>query len=143
MRKALFLIAFLALTAPAAAQTKSVVVAGHPIIGTWRFSLPDGSCDETYRFRGDGTSFVTSGDEVAESEYRIADKPSRAGYYEWVDTIVKDNGKKDCAGQVTDVGRKTTNYIRFDAQAQRLIVCQAENLQQCFLLLQRVGGDEI
>ena len=127
--------------APVTAQ--NAVFSNHPLIGTWRFSLPDGSCDETYRFRADGTSLVTSGDEVAESEYKIAEQPSRSGFYEWVDTIVKDNGKKDCAGQITDVGRKTTNYIRFDAQGQRFIVCRAENLQQCFGPLRRVGGEEI
>jgi hypothetical protein len=143
MGRTLLVIALLALAAPAVAQTTPIVVAAHPIVGTWRFSLPDGSCDETYRFRTDGTSLVTSGDEVAESEYRIAEKPSRAGFYEWVDTIVKDNGKKDCAGQITDIGRKTTNYIRFDGQGQRFIVCRAENLQQCFGPLRRVGGDDI
>jgi hypothetical protein len=143
MRRIVFLIALLALAAPAAAQTTPTVVAGHPLVGTWRFSLPDGSCDETYRFRADGTSLVTSGDEVAESEYQVAAQPSRAGFYEWVDTIVKDNGKMDCAGQITDVGRKTTNYIRFDGQRQRFIVCRAEDLEQCFGPLQRVGGDDI
>src|SRR5690349_14218706 len=130
MRKVLWI--FLLPAFVAAAPSQAAVAAGHPIIGTWRFTLPDGSCDETYRFPGDGTSLVTSGEEVAESEYTIAERPSGAGYYEWVDTIVKDNGKKDCAGQITDVGRKTTNYIRFDPQGQRLIVCRAENTQQCF-----------
>ena len=57
--------------------------------------------------------------------------PSRNGFYEWVDTIVKDNGKKDCSGQITDVGRKTTNYIRFDPAGQRFIVCRAESLEAC------------
>jgi len=141
MRKLTWIPLLIALAAPATAQ--NAVFADHPIIGTWRFSLPDGSCNETYRFRADGTSFVTSGDEVAESEYRIAESPSRNGFYEWVDTIVKDNGKKDCAGQVTDVGRKTTNYIRFDPQGQRFVVCRAENLQTCFGPLRRVGGEEI
>lgn len=130
------------LAGPAPAQEQAVF-ASHPLIGTWRFTLPDGSCAETYRFRGDGTSLVTSGQEVAESEYRIAARPSRSGFYEWVDTIVKDNGKKDCAGQITDVGRTTTNYIRFDAAGQRFIVCRAESLDTCFGPLRRIGGDEI
>lgn len=129
------------LAGPAAAQAAAFT--NHPIIGTWRFTLPDGSCAETYRFRADGTSLVTSGEEVAETEYRIATRPSGNGFYEWVDTIVKDNGKKDCAGQITDVGRKTTNYIRFDAAEQRFIVCRAENLETCFGPLRRVGGEDI
>jgi len=143
MRNALFAILAVGALAGAAVSQASEVSADHPIVGTWRFTLPDGSCDETYRFRTDGTSVVTSGDEVAESEYRIAARPSGNGFYEWVDTIVKDNGKQDCAGQITDVGRKTTNYIRFDAAGQRFIVCRAENLQACFGPLRRVGGEAI
>jgi hypothetical protein len=116
---------------------------GHPIVGTWRFVVPDGSCAETYRFRADGTSHVTSADEVAESVFEISHKPSQKGFYLWVDTIVKDNGKKDCAGQITDVGRKTTNYIRFDPSGQRFVVCRAESLDACFGPLQRIGGAAI
>ncbi len=134
----------LALSAPAShAQQQLAAFANHPLVGTWRLVVPGGNCVETYRFRADGTSVVTSGEEVAESEYSIALKPTRDGYYEWVDTIVKDNGKKDCGGQVTDVGRKTVNYIRFDSAAQRLIVCRAESLNACIGPLQRVGGQDI
>jgi len=86
---------------------------------------------------------VTSGEEIAETEFRITAKPSRKGFYEWVDTIVKDNGKKDCSGQITDVGRKTTTYIQFDPPGQRFIVCQAESHDACFGPLRRVGGEEI
>ena len=141
MRSAV-LAGLLALASPfAGAQER--VAANHPIIGTWRFTLPDGSCAETYRFRADGTSVVTSGEEIAETEFRITPKPSRKGFYEWVDTIVKDNGKKDCSGQITDVGRQTTTYIQFDGKAQRFIVCQAESHDACFGPLRRVGGEEI
>ena len=141
MRKISLLPFLFFLAGPVLAETAAV--ANHPIVGTWRFTLPDGSCNETYRFRADGTSVVTSGEEVAESEYHVAEQPSRAGFYEWVDTIVKDNGKKDCSGQITDVGRKTTNYIRFDPQGQRFVVCRAENLQTCFGPLRKVGGEDI
>ncbi|MFO1310877.1 MAG: hypothetical protein U1F41_02310 [Burkholderiales bacterium] len=132
-----------ALFATLAVAAEPPVAPNHPIIGTWRFTVPDGSCAETYRFRGDGTSLVTSGEEVAETEFRVSAKPSRKGFYEWVDTIVKDNGKKDCAGQITDVGRRTTTYIQFDARAQRFIVCQDESLEACFGPLRRVGGEDI
>ncbi len=129
--------------APLAAAAEPAVSANHPIIGTWRFTVPDGTCAETYRFRADGTSHVTSGEEVAETEFSISPKPSRKGFYEWVDTIVKDNGKKDCAGQITDVGRKSKTYIQFDAAAQRFIVCQDESHDACFGPLRRVGGESI
>ena len=83
-------------------------------MGSWRFDVPNTRCHEVYRFRADGTSVVTSGAEIAESVYEVAQKPSSKGFYVWTDTIVKDNGKEDCSGQVTSVGRKVTNYIRFD-----------------------------
>ena len=137
------LAALLILAVPVASAQETAVARGHPIIGTWRFTVPDGSCAETYRFRADGTSIVTSGDEIAETEFRVTPKPSRKGFYEWVDTIVKDNGKKDCAGQITDVGRKTTTYIQFDPGAERFIVCQAESHDACFGPLRRVGGEDI
>jgi len=137
------LAALLFLAVPVASAQETAVARGHPIIGTWRFTVPDGSCAETYRFRADGTSVVTSGDEIAETEFRVTPKPSRKGFYEWVDTIVKDNGKKDCAGQITDVGRKTTTYIQFDPGAERFIVCQAESHDACFGPLRRVGGEDI
>ena len=136
------LAALLVLAAPVAGAQEAVA-ANHPIVGTWRFTVPDGSCAETYRFRADGTSVVTSGEEIAETEFRITAKPSRKGFYEWVDTIVKDNGKKDCAGQITDVGRKTTTYIQFDPQGQRFIVCQSESHEACFGPLRRIGGEDI
>src|SRR3954469_23866220 len=66
--------------------------ADHPILGVWRLTLPDGSCSEIYRFRGDGTTFVTSADEVSESEFDIPAQPSVKGFYKLTDHIVKDNG---------------------------------------------------
>ena len=139
----LLLAACIAFLPPLAGAQESAIATSHPLIGTWRFTLPDGSCAETYRFRTDGTSHVTSGDEVAESQFNVAAKPSRKGFYEWVDTIVKDNGKKDCQGQITDVGRKTTSYIQFDAAGQRFIVCRAESHDACFGPLRRVGGEDV
>lgn len=142
MRTVLLAFALAALPLVGAAQDTGQL-AGHPLVGTWRFLLPDGSCAETYRFRADGTSHVTSAEEVAESVFEVSPKPSQKGFYLWVDTIVKDNGKKDCAGQITDVGRKTTNYIRFDQTGQRFVVCRAESLDACFGPLHRVGGAAI
>ena len=46
----------------------------HPLIGTWQITLPDGSCREIYRYRSDGTTLVTSAEEVAESSYDISDQ---------------------------------------------------------------------
>jgi hypothetical protein len=114
---------------------------GHPLLGTWTFVLPDGSCEETYRFRSDGSTVVTSGEEVAESTYEVSSKPSADGYYKWVDTIVKDNGKKDCSGEITKPGRAVTSFVRFNPSGEMLIVCRAESLDACFGPLIRRHGE--
>jgi len=66
----------------------------HPIIGTWKITVPDGSCYEIYRFRAHGTTLVKSADEATESEVEISDQPRPKGFYKWVDKTVTDNGKK-------------------------------------------------
>lgn len=129
------------LAAPAASAAS--LYADHPLVGSWRFDVPNTRCHEVYRFRADGTSVVTSGAEIAESVYEVAQKPSSKGFYAWTDTIVKDNGKEDCSGQITSVGRKVTNYIRFDRGAQRFVVCREESLDACFGPLRRMGGDAV
>lgn len=133
----------LALGTLALPATAASVYAAHPLVGTWRFDVPNTGCAEIYRFRADGTSIVTSGSEVAESEFEVAMKPSNKGFYTWTDTIVKDNGKPDCSGQITDIGRKTTNYIRFDRSRQQFIVCRREDFDACFGPLRRIGGEAV
>jgi len=135
-------LAVLALVHAATAGAASPYV-DHPLVGSWRFNVPNTGCAEIYRFRADGTSVVTSGEEIAESVFEVSAKPSGKGFYAWTDTIVKDNGKVDCSGQITDVGRKTTNYIRFDSSGQRFVVCRGESLDACFGPLLRVGGQAI
>ena len=120
----------------------SPVSPSHPILGTWTFDLPDGTCSETYRFRSDGSTIVTSADEVAESTYTVAATPSKNGFYKWVDKIIKDNGKKDCSGQITTPGKTITNFIRFDASREMLIVCRQESSEECFGPLRRVHGQD-
>ena len=110
----------------------------HSIVGTWTFTIPAINCTETYSFRADGTASATSAEEIAESTYTISAEPSAGGTYKLVTTIVKDNGKKDCSGGITERGQKTTNYIRFDPSGEELTVCQTESLEGCFGPVQRV-----
>lgn len=125
-------------TIPALANSRVVVTPDHPILGTWVFALPGQNCSETYRFFPNGTSRVTSGEEEAESEYEISAQPGVNGFYRLVDTVTKDNGKKDCMGQVTPAGDKATNYIRFHPSGNAFVMCQAESLDTCFGPLNRV-----
>jgi hypothetical protein len=112
----------------------------HPVLGTWVFAVPDTDCEETYYVRQDGTTLVTSGAEVAESVYEIDDEPTVKGFYKNTDRIVKDNGKPDCAGNITKVGTEVTNYIRFDPSGNMMLICD-ESLKICFGPLYRLGGE--
>lgn len=140
MRPLTLLLSCLALSSACACAAPS---ATHPIIGVWRLSLDGGVCDEIYRFRSDGTSLVTSAHEVAESEYKIPEQPSARGFYKLEDKVVRDNGKADCAGDITKVGTKATNFIRFHPSGARFLMCASETMEACIGPFERVQGEEI
>lgn len=120
----------------------SAPAAGHPILGIWRLSLPELGCTETYRFRADGTTLVTSAEEVSESEYKIPEKPSARGFYRLEDRITKDNGKKDCSGAIMKVGTRATNFIRFHPSGTLFLMCADESMEMCIGPFERVQGEE-
>lgn len=117
--------------------------ANHPIVGVWKLTLPDGRCSETYRFRGDGTSLVTSAHEVSESEFAIPATPSDKGFYKLEDKIVKDNGKQDCSGGVMKVGTRATNFVRFHPSGELFLMCASESMEACIGPFERVRGAQI
>ncbi len=126
----------------AAARAAPPPNAGHPILGIWLFVLPDASCFETYRFRGDGTTLVTSAAEVSESNFTIPDKPSAKGFYKLDDVVVKDNGKRDCGGEVMKVGTRATNYVLFNPTGTLFLLCAAETTEQCIGPFRRIIGQD-
>lgn len=115
----------------------------HPIIGIWRLTLDAGRCAETYRFRDDGTSLVTSAGEVSESAFAIGARPSAKGFYKLEDRIVKDNGKPDCLGEVMKVGSGTTNYLQFHPSGNMFLMCASEALDTCIGPFERIRGEQI
>lgn len=115
----------------------------HPIIGVWRLSLDAGRCAETYRFRQDGTSLVTSASEVSESAFAINDQPSARGFYKMEDRVVKDNGKPDCSGEVMKVGTSATNYLQFHPNGNMFLMCASEALDVCIGPFERIRGEQI
>jgi hypothetical protein len=115
----------------------------HPLLGIWKLSLPEIGCLETYRFRGDGTSLVTSAEEISESEFKIPAQPSSKGFYKLEDRIVKDNGKKDCVGQITKVGTKATNFLRFHPSGALFLMCADETMDSCIGPFERVSSQGI
>ncbi|TFW16396.1 hypothetical protein E4L98_23680 [Duganella callida] len=143
MRTGLILSALLWAAAPAMAAGAGPLRHDHPVIGTWRITLPDGSCTETYRIRADGTTLVFSNEEVAESSFTIADKPDKDGFYKETDTITKDNGKLDCTGEVTKPGRAVTSYLQFHPSGDMFLMCAERSLDRCIGPFVRVKGSTI
>jgi len=138
------LLASLAMAAFAATCAHAGPVrADHPLLGTWKLPIPDTTCVETYRLRADGTSLVTSADEVSETEFELADQPSEKGFYKWVDKLTKDNGKKDCSGQITEPGHVSTFYISMHPSGDMFFMCEAEDLKACMGPFIRVKGSAI
>lgn len=105
----------------------------HPLVGTWKITLAlsDRTCDEIYSIRADGTTLVTSAAEVSESEFELSDVPTEKGFYRWVDTVTSDNGKKDCLGQITEVGHVATNYLILHPSGDMFLMCIEESLDRC------------
>lgn len=115
----------------------------HPIIGVWTLVIGDGRCAETYRFRGDGTSLVTSAHEVSESEFAIPAAPSEKGFYKLEDRIIKDNGKQDCSGEIIKVGTRATNFVLFHPSGEIFLMCASESMETCIGPFERVRGERI
>lgn len=137
----LLLLSLLGAAAHAAAQPG--LASDHPILGIWRLEVPDTDCLETYRFRGDGTTLVTSADEVSESAYTIPNQPTPQGYYRLQDRVTKDNGKPDCSGNVMKPDSKATHFVRFHPSGKLFLLCADESLEACIGPFHRVRGEEI
>ena len=109
------------------------VANSHPIVGTWKatVNLPAGHCDEIYSIRPDGTTRASSAEELSESDYEISDEPDENGFYKWVDTVTKTNGKPDCAGSPTPLGDVATTYVIFHPSGDMFLVCVEQSLDRC------------
>lgn len=103
----------------------------HPLLGSWKIQVPGGQCVETYLFKPDGTSLVTSAREVSQGEFEVSDQPGAAGFYRLRDRIVHNNAQPDCMGAVTPPGSEVQRFLRFDPTGRRFLMCDAENLDAC------------
>ena len=111
----------------------------HPLVGAWRWSVFDGKCVETWRYRADGVVLGTSGEAVTEGTYTISLQASSRGFYKVEQMSVRQNGKKDCSGDIAqEAATSITSYIQFSPARDRYIACKAESLTACFGPLQRV-----
>jgi hypothetical protein len=131
------------LAAPLAAARAATPSASHPLLGIWVLPIPQLGCSETYHFRGDGTTLVKSAQEVSESEFTVAEKPSAKGFYKLEDRVVKDNGKQDCSGEVMQIGTRATNYLRFHPSGARFVMCRDESMEACIGPFERMPAQGI
>lgn len=127
----------------ARAKPPKPLPASHPLVGVWRFALPDGSCTETYLIRADGSTLVSSGLERTESAFDISLEPDAQGFYAWTDRIVKTNGKADCGGGISSVGLQSTIYVRMSPKHDRMILCAQATLRNCIGPLVRAEGQQL
>jgi hypothetical protein len=134
-----FLCTALAVQGAAAAPPSAT----HPLLGIWVLPIPQLGCSETYHFRGDGTTLVKSAQEISESEFTVSERPSAQGFYKMEDKVVKDNGKQDCAGAVTKVGARATNFLRFHPAGTTFVMCRDDRGQACIGPFQRLPGEGI
>jgi hypothetical protein len=112
----------------------------HPFVGRWRFDIPQLNCFEEYTVRTDGTRLTISGQERNEAEFSISLTPDEAGFYKFVDRIVKNNRMPDCAGSLTPVGDVATNYLIFHRDLNKFLICQKPDRSTCFGPYVRIGG---
>lgn len=124
------------LTPPASAADAAPT---HPIVGTWNWQLYGGKCLETLQYRADGVMLSTSGDAVTEWRYTLGTALGAKSFYKVMETSVRQNGKKDCSGDVVDeAGTEVEKFIQLSPAKDRLLVCKTESLTACYGPLQRV-----
>jgi hypothetical protein len=140
LRTLFFLTSLLGITmAVHSASDVPAVPAGHPLTGTWSWTLFGGGCTETYQYRVNRTVLATSGQEVSEKKYEITPTPDAAGFFKLVETVIRQNEKKDCSGTLSEgPGEQTIRYIQFSPKQDKLIVCEDASLKACFGPLIRI-----
>jgi hypothetical protein len=103
-----------------------------PIVGAWQYAVPGTVCTETYDFHSNGFRSFVSGEERGKSRYEIRPDPEKSGAFLLEDTITETNGATDCSGSPgAPAGDKVTLHIRFNSQADRMIMCLDSEGQQC------------
>lgn len=100
-----------------------------PILGRWEWKSDKGDCAETYEYLPNGLKRSQSGEESIEKRYTIT--PIRIGEYAVSETITTTNGKPDCVGAVSTVGRTAQLYL-FILDANKYLTCATTDRATCF-----------
>ena len=127
------LVALLVLAVLQSCQPSVAQPVAHPVIGTWSWTGFAGKCVETWQYRNNGLMLATSGEAVTEWRYSITPQAGTSGFYKLTQTSARQNGKKDCAGDVVDeAGTAATVFLQINPAQDRHIVCKNESLAECF-----------
>lgn len=113
----------------------------HRLYGVWTWTYSKNNCTETYNYRSDNTTVVTSGEEVAESRFTVSDQPDLKGFYRMTDTVTKSNGRTGCDGQPggSPIGHEATLFILFHPTKAEMLICQDASMNACFGPLRRLS----
>lgn len=94
-------------------QDRRWVSAGY-LAGDWRWESADGSCKERYEYRANFQSQTRSAAEVLEGVFELLTIPKRGtGIFELWRLALKSNGKSDCQGNASSLGRIGSVILRF------------------------------
>ena len=131
------------LVGPALAQDLHAVPVppSHPLLGTWRVTLPGPPCVEEHTLHADGTRSSLSALERNDAVFELSAQPSPQGYYRWVDRVERGNGQPDCGGGVAAVGQVMVHFARLLDDGKRFLLCSDQRLESCFATFHRVGFD--
>lgn len=110
----------------------------HPLAGTWSWTAFGGKCVETFQYRTIGTMLSTSGEAVSDWNYTVTPNANDKGFYEVVETSMRNNAKKDCSGDtVSATGLVNIRFVQFSPARDMILMCREPSLAACFGPLRR------
>ena len=115
------------------------ILANHPLIGRWVWTLPHNNCTEDHTFTADGRMIGTSGKEESEDQVIEIAPPNERGGYKITAKSVRDTGGPDCGDSMTDMtGQTWTVYLFFNPSRQMHIRCFEPDGAKCVGPFRRV-----
>lgn len=106
--------------------------ADNPLLGSWEWVNVKNSCREVYIFGSEGSSHITSGDEISTASYTIAGAPDSHGYYAVTLNIIEDKGGIDCGeGLENNSGESYRKYVMFHPSGNLYVSCDKPDTSSC------------
>ncbi len=107
-------------------------VMANPLLGTWEWVNIKNSCREVYIFGSEGSSHITSGEEISTAKYTIADKADDKGYFAVDLQIIEDKGGKDCGDSVeNNTGDTYHKFVMFHPSGNLYVSCDSADTSSC------------